>query len=159
MLIQHQFSWNNCEKKYDTYENDLEELKEYNEDFAETIFENLKPKEKEEEIIYNEKQPKILLTTFVGSKGLSAAHVFIVGANNGTMPKIKNDKIEEVEISKFLVALSRTRICCHIVSNKWFYSPVDKEGKNLKRYKESEFIKLIEKKYFDDLGCLKANDI
>jgi hypothetical protein len=60
--------------------------------------------------------PEILFTSAVGSKGLSAQHVFIVGLNSGHFPRVMSDE----EICTFLVALSRTRKRCHLVSYKWF---------------------------------------
>jgi superfamily I DNA/RNA helicase len=62
-----------------------------------------------------ENEPTILCTTMLGSKGLSAAHVYIVGFNNLHMPRDPK-KITDEEICQFLVALSRTRKLCHVVS-------------------------------------------
>ena len=56
-------------------------------------------------------QPTILLTSFKGCKGLSAGHVFIVGVHDGGMPR-DNKHIDDVEISQFVVALTRTRKQC-----------------------------------------------
>jgi superfamily I DNA/RNA helicase len=66
--------------------------------------------------------PSIRLTSYKGCKGLSAGHVFLVGMNNGDMPKDPNH-IRDVEISQFIVALTRTRKQCHLISNKWLYRP------------------------------------
>ena len=51
----------------------------------------------------------------VGSKGLSGSYVFIVGFNNGFFPRDPNS-ITDDEVCKLLVALSRTRVECHVVS-------------------------------------------
>lgn len=60
-------------------------------------------------------QPDVLFTSLVGAKGLSAEHVFIVGMNNGHLPR-DNDNVTDEEICALLVALSRTRQQCHVVS-------------------------------------------
>lgn len=64
-------------------------------------------------------KPRIKLTTYEGSKGLSAQHVFIVGFQNGILPQNQRD-IGEIEICKLLVALTRTRKQCHILTTKNF---------------------------------------
>ncbi len=59
--------------------------------------------------------PTIQFTSLVGSKGLSASYVFIVGFNNDFFPRDPK-AITDDEVCKLLVALSRTRIECHVVS-------------------------------------------
>lgn len=59
--------------------------------------------------------PSIVCTTIVGSKGLSADHVFLVGCNDGSLPQDPTN-IRDSEVCSFLVALSRTRKACHLVS-------------------------------------------
>ena len=71
-------------------------------------------------------KPSILLSTFAGCKGLSAAYVLIVGANEGDMPQDKT-RIRDVEISRFIVAMTRTRKQCHIISNKSFRKSKNKK--------------------------------
>lgn len=63
--------------------------------------------------------PDILFTSLVGSKGLSAEHVFIVGMNNKHFPR-NPSAVTDDEICSLIVALSRTRIRCHIVSFRFF---------------------------------------
>jgi superfamily I DNA/RNA helicase len=63
----------------------------------------------------DEDAPTIVCTSLVGAKGLSAGYVFIVGFNNGHFPKDANE-ITDDEVCSFLVALSRTRKECHLVS-------------------------------------------
>jgi superfamily I DNA/RNA helicase len=60
-------------------------------------------------------EPSIICTSLIGSKGLSAGHVFIVCFNNGHLPREPAD-ISDDEICQFLVGLSRTRKACHVVS-------------------------------------------
>lgn len=118
-------------------------------------FLNETPQEEEE---IDESNPSILLTSFEGCKGLSAGHVFIVGANNGSIPKIKSDEIDDVECSKFIVALTRTRKCCHIISNKWLYSPRKPKTEWAEEYEESFFTSFISKDMIEDKGLLKSAD-
>ncbi len=59
-------------------------------------------------------RPTITLTSFEGSKGLSGQHVFIVGLHNGDLPR-NASSIEDLEICKFLVALTRTRKRCYLL--------------------------------------------
>lgn len=81
-------------------------------------------------------QPSILLTSYQGCKGMSAGFVFIVGANNGVMPR-DIDHITDVEICQFVVALTRTRKKCYILSEDWLYSPKDKNGRWIAKNKRS----------------------
>jgi superfamily I DNA/RNA helicase len=60
----------------------------------------------------------------VSAKGLSAEHVFIVGFNNEHFPR-HPDAITDYEVCCLLVALSRTRRQCHLVScRRWKGPPV-----------------------------------
>lgn len=104
-------------------------------------------------------EPTILLRTFEGSKGLSGGHVFIVGANDGSMPKIEGTEIQDIECCKFIVALTRTRKQCHIISNRWLNSPKTPDGKWVESFKKSTFLGLIPDEYIDDLGYKKSVEI
>ncbi len=64
-------------------------------------------------------EPDILFTNLVGSKGLSAEHVFVVGMMDGHFPRDRN-AITDEEVCSFLVALSRTRKQCHLISAGFF---------------------------------------
>lgn len=66
-----------------------------------------------------EEEPDILFTSLVSSKGLSAEHVFIVGMNNNHFPR-NPAAITDDEICSLIVALSRTRKRCHVISFRWF---------------------------------------
>ncbi len=59
-------------------------------------------------------QPTIKLTSFEGSKGLSAQHVFIVGLHANEFPKDARN-IEDLEICRFIVALTRARKQCYLM--------------------------------------------
>jgi superfamily I DNA/RNA helicase len=59
--------------------------------------------------------PSIICTSLISSKGLSAGYVFIVGFNNGALPRHPH-AVTDGEVCQFLVGLSRTRKECHVVS-------------------------------------------
>lgn len=105
----------------------------------------------------DKKLATICLTTFKGCKGLSAGHVFIVGVHNGCMPK-DNDRIRDVEISQFIVALTRTRKRCHILWNDWWAGPVDRKGP-VPRFEPSLLLNWIPKELVDDRGSLRSADL
>jgi superfamily I DNA/RNA helicase len=65
-------------------------------------------------------KPSIRLTSFEGSKGLSAQHVFILGLQAGELPRDANN-IDDLEICKFIVALTRTRKQCQLIYT-WRFS-------------------------------------
>lgn len=112
----------------------------------------------EPEIILDKTQPSILLTSYQGCKGMSAGFVFIVGANNGIMPRdISN--ISDVEISQFVVALTRTRKKCYILSENWMYAPKDKNGNWIPKNERSTFIDWIPAEFNENLGLLKSAQI
>lgn len=134
-------------------------LRENFSDAAELIIKYFSPSVEEEPFEQDPEEPTILLRTFEGSKGLSGGHVFIVGANDGSMPKIQGTEIPDIECFKFIVALTRTRKQCHIISNRWLNSPVDENGKFLDRFDRSTFIDLIPTEYIDDLGYKKSAEI
>jgi len=58
---------------------------------------------------------KIALSTYVGCKGLSAGYVFIVGLNEGNLPR-RNNNPSDIEICQFIVALARTIKKCYLIS-------------------------------------------
>lgn len=89
---------------------------------------------KEESVVkkeINETKPIIKLVTYEGAKGLSAQHVFILGTQNGNLPR-NPSVIADIEVCKFLVALTRTRKQCHILCTTNFAG---------KRVYPSEFIR------------------
>ena len=112
----------------------------------------------EPEVVPEKTQPSILLTSYQGCKGMSAGFVFIIGANNGIMPQVVND-ISDVEICQFIVALTRTRKKCYILSEDWMYSPKDNRGNWIPKNGRSIFIDFIPKDCLDNLGNLKSKDI
>lgn len=79
--------------------------------------------------------PRIVLTSFTGAKGLSADYVFVVGMIDGHFPQ-KPDAITDTDVCELIVALTRTRKQCYLVTsnlyaNKWvkpsvFFEFIDK---------------------------------
>jgi superfamily I DNA/RNA helicase len=127
---------------------------------ADHIINFYSPAEEEELIEQNPEEPTILLRTFEGSKGLSGGHVFIVGAHNGSIPKFDhNDDIKDIEYCKFVVALTRTRKQCHVISNRWINTPKKRDGKWAKQFRKSSFVDLIPKECIEDLGYKRSQDI
>jgi ATP-dependent DNA helicase UvrD/PcrA len=83
----------------------------------------------------------VLCTTLQGAKGLSAEHVFIVGLMGGHLPR-DNANPTDKEICEFLVALSRTRTSCHLVSVRRFGAPP--RGRRVPaRLPVSEFVRWV----------------
>ena len=113
------------------------------------------PKEDEEEAETDKTKPTILLTSFKGCKGLSAGHVFLVGVHNGSLPKAAN-AIKDVEIAQFIVALTRTRKQCHIVSNEWLVAPKNKKGEWVQKFQKSTLVAWIPAELAEDKGNIKA---
>lgn len=64
-------------------------------------------------------KPAIKITSFEGAKGLSAQHVFIAGLHNGEIPKDPAN-IQDLEICKFVVGLTRTRKRCYLIHTRRF---------------------------------------
>lgn len=135
-----------------------DELKKILEAYCDEIVENYSPKEKEEDEKPDKTKPSILLSSFVGCKGLSAGYVIIIGANDGSIPKDRRN-ISDVEIAQFMVALTRTRKQCYIISNKWHIAPMSKKGSYQKPYEKSVFLNWIPSKFIEDKGVLKSKDI
>ena len=75
------------------------------------------------------------------------------------MPKIDGTEIKDIECCKFIVALTRTRKQCHIISNRWLNSPKTPDGKWVESFGKSTFIDLIPPEYIEDLGYKKSAEI
>jgi superfamily I DNA/RNA helicase len=61
--------------------------------------------------------PAIRLTSLMGSKGLQAEHIFLAAFNGSHFPR-DNDAPTNVEVSQLLVALTRARKSCTLVSTR-----------------------------------------
>lgn len=109
---------------------------ELEESYKDTLLSEANSWEEPKEITINQAppgQPTIKLTSYEGAKGLSAQFVFIVGLQNGDIPRDRN-QIKELEIFRFLVALTRTRKQCYLL---WTYRFAGK------LMQPSEFLKWI----------------
>ncbi len=105
----------------------------------------------EEETELDKTQPSVLLSSFEGCKGLSAGHVFIVGLNNDVMPRIDRDgEFADIEIAKFIVAMTRTRKLLYLLSNRWDYDPRGPQ------YHPSVFYDMIPPEHLFDGGYVKS---
>jgi superfamily I DNA/RNA helicase len=81
----------------------------------------------------SEEHPAVKVTSYEGSKGLSAQYVFLVGLHSGDMPRDALD-VKDIEICRLLVGLTRTKKKCSILVTKRF-------GERIKQ--RSEFIRWI----------------
>jgi hypothetical protein len=75
--------------------------------------------EGEEEPPDNSHEPSILVTSLLGAKGLQAEHVFVLGLNGGHFPT-NSQNPSEAEVCELLVALTRAREKCTLVSVRNF---------------------------------------
>lgn len=88
----------------------------------------------------DQKKIRVKLTSIYGSKGLSALHTFVIGMNNGSIPE--SLPVTDDDVCKFIVALTRAKRSCTLVSNKWF----DKRDKSL-HHDPSVFFSMLPEKY------------
>lgn len=105
---------------------------------------NVSLEEDESPEISLDKKIKIKLTTYLGAKGLSANHVFVLGLENGIFPEDPNE-ISDDEACQFIVLLTRARKSLRILS-------VDKRfNKKLKRKVSSLsiFVHMIPERFFE----------
>lgn len=61
-----------------------------------------------------ERNGSVILTSYTGAKGLSAGVVFVVGMEQGALPR-KNHQPTDEEVNQFIVALTRGRKQCHLI--------------------------------------------
>lgn len=64
-------------------------------------------------------RPVIRTTSFEGAKGLSAQHVFVLGVHEGELPQNPRN-VQDLDICKFVVGLTRARKQCHILYTRRF---------------------------------------
>jgi superfamily I DNA/RNA helicase len=83
---------------------------------------------------------KVKVTSFEGAKGLSAQYVFLIGIHSGEMPR-NSGNIQDIEICRFLVGMTRTKKKCSILVTNRF-------GEKFKR--RSEFLSWIDPERFDE---------
>jgi superfamily I DNA/RNA helicase len=95
----------------------------------------------EEEKSDTDVELNIKVTSFEGAKGLSAQHVFIVGLHEGDLPRDK-DNIQDIEVCRFVVGLTRTKKKCSLLVTKRFAD----------RWKEpSPFIFWIKRQRYEEI--------
>jgi len=61
----------------------------------------------------------IRLTSYEGSKGMSAQYVFLVGLHEGELPR-NTASVADIEICRFLVGLTRTKKLCSLMITQRF---------------------------------------
>jgi ATP-dependent DNA helicase UvrD/PcrA len=83
---------------------------------------------------------KIKVVSFEGAKGLSAQYVFLIGLHSGELPRNARD-VQDIEICRFLVGMTRTKKKCSILVTTRF-------GEQVKR--RSEFLSWIKADRFDE---------
>lgn len=116
-----------------------------------------KAKNQKSEII-DKTEPSVLLTSYKGAKGLSGGYVFLLGAHNKSLPKNKN-QISDVEISQFIVAITRTRKKLYLINNRWYINPMTKDKKFMDSNERSIFIDWIPNGLINNIGYLRSEDI
>ncbi len=80
-----------------------------------TILARLKEEHaRQKDDVHPERNGSVILTSYSGAKGLSAAMVFIVGMEHGSLPKNNRQPTDE-EVNQFIVALTRARKQCHLI--------------------------------------------
>ncbi len=75
--------------------------------------------------------PEIWLTTYNGCKGMSTGFTFVVGLENGVLPR-DSDNVTDNEVCQLVVALTRTRKQAHLISTGRFGAMQCKPSKFLK---------------------------
>ena len=105
-----------------------------------------KSNKRDNKIEKNENEISIVFSTYVGCKGLSAGFTFIIGLDENNLPK-NNQSPSDIEICKFIVALTRTIKKCYLITCNRFGG--EREGR-----RPSVFIKWIEPKR---LKCIRVD--
>jgi superfamily I DNA/RNA helicase len=82
--------------------------------------------------------PKVKVTSFEGSKGLSAQYVFLVGLHSGEMPR-NASTVQDIEICRFLVGMTRTKKRCSILVTKRFADQIKQRSEFLSWIKSERF--------------------
>lgn len=100
-----------------------------------------------------DKKIKIKLTTYLGAKGLSANHVFVLGLENGVFPK-DPDNISNDEACQFLVLLTRARKSLSLLSvNRRF----NRKLRRLSIDNLSFFVSMIPSQFLEIRDNIKAS--
>ena len=126
---------------------------------CERVIEHFTPPDKEEDQEVDRFKPTILLKSFVGSKGLSGGRVILVGMHNGDdgLPNKLND-VKDFEIAQFMVAMTRTRKQCHVLSNMRTTFK-NRGGQLTPKLEPSVFLKWLPSEWYSDLGLMNAEEV
>lgn len=101
----------------------------------------------------SDKRIKIKLTTYLGAKGLSANHVFVLGLENGIFPRDPYN-ISDDEVCQFIVLLTRARKSLNLLVSKTFNKKLRRRVDRL-----SSFISMIPSRFLRIKGNIKASDL
>lgn len=88
-------------------------------DFRDPIIQEALAWNKPEAVEEEADVPAIRLTSYEGSKGMSAQYVFLVGLHTGDLPRNVTN-ITDIEICRFLVGLTRTKKQCSLLLTRRF---------------------------------------
>jgi len=84
---------------------------------------------------------RIRISSIIGCKGLTANFVFLVGLNDGVLPKNQGTP-DDYEVCKFIVGLTRTRKKCYLISVRNLFG---------QWMQESPFIKWLDQSYLEEI--------
>lgn len=82
--------------------------------------------------------PLIKATSFEGSKGMSAQHVFIIGMHEGDLPRDRAN-IQDLEICRFVVGLTRARKKCSLLHTGRFANEIKRPSPFLSWIREERY--------------------
>lgn len=99
-----------------------------------------------------DKKIKIRLTTYLGAKGLSANHVFVLGLENSILPKDPCN-IYEDEVCQFIVLLTRARKSLNLLVSKTFNKKLHRREDRL-----SSFVSMVPSRLLRIKSNIKASD-
>jgi superfamily I DNA/RNA helicase len=90
-------------------------------EYRESCLEEVAAFEPREDVdtVPDDPRPLVRITSFEGSKGLSAQHVFIAGLHDGELPS-DPASLKDIEICRFVVGLTRTRKRCYLIHTGHF---------------------------------------
>jgi superfamily I DNA/RNA helicase len=95
-----------------------------------------------------DRSPRVVVTTLQGAKGLEAQHVFVVGLNDGHLPR-RNSEPTDYEICCLIVALTRARKQCFLLSCRMFGTDWLDESVFLTWLEDLVVREEVKKGYFD----------
>lgn len=101
----------------------------------------------------SDKKIKIKLTTYLGAKGLSANHVFVLGLENGILPRDPCN-ISDDEACQFIVLLTRARKSLNLLVSKTFNKKLHRREERL-----SSFVSMIPSRLLRIKSNIKASDL